>query len=98
VNRRVIFRPQAEAEALEARDWYEAHLPGLGADFTRDVERAIGMISGSPSVFARVHRDVRRVMLKRFPYAIYFRALRDEVLILAVMHGRRHPRRWKSRR
>ena len=97
MTRRVIFRPQAETESLEARDWYEARHAGLGHEFAKDVDRAIGMISDSPGVFARVHGDVRRMMLKRFPYAIYFRAVRDEILILAVMHGRRHPRRWKSR-
>ena len=55
------------------------------------------MIADNPGAFTRIRADVRRSILKRFPYVIYFRALRDEVLILAVMHGRRHPRRWKSR-
>jgi plasmid stabilization system protein ParE len=98
VTRRVNFRPQAEAETLAAREWYEARHAGLGHEFAKDVERAVGLISDSPNVFPKVHADVRRVVLKRFPYAIYFRALRDEVLILAVIHGRRHPGRWKSRR
>jgi plasmid stabilization system protein ParE len=48
--------------------------------------------------FQRVHHEIRRVRLRRFPYAIYFRVSGDEVVVLAVMHGRRHPRRWSSRR
>lgn len=98
MTRRVLFRPQAEAEALEARDWYEARRAGLGREFARDLDRAIDMIADNPAAFARIHGHGRRSILKRFPYAIYFRALRADVLILAVVHGRRHPRRWKSRR
>jgi plasmid stabilization system protein ParE len=41
---------------------------------------------------------VRRALVGRFPYAIYFRATPNEIVVLAVIHGRRHPRRWQSRR
>jgi hypothetical protein len=36
--------------------------------------------------------------MRRFPYAIYFHAMPDEIVVLGVIHGRRHPRRWQSRR
>lgn len=52
----------------------------------------------SAEAFARVHHEIRRVRLRRFPYAIYYRILSDEIVVLAVMHGRRQPRRWQSRR
>jgi plasmid stabilization system protein ParE len=98
VTRRVIFRPEAEAEALEAREWYERCRPGLGGEFVCELERVVREISGSPGTFAKVYGDVRRAILKRFPYGVYFRALSDEVLIVAVIHGRRHPRLWRRRR
>jgi plasmid stabilization system protein ParE len=41
---------------------------------------------------------MRRALVRRFPYAIYFRAAPDEIVVLAVIHGRRHPRHWQSRR
>lgn len=51
-----------------------------------------------PLAYARVHGETRRAPVHRFPYAIYFRAMSDELVVLAVMHGRRLPRRWRSRR
>jgi plasmid stabilization system protein ParE len=51
-----------------------------------------------PLAHPRVHGEARRALVRRFPYAIYFRAMSDEVVVLAVMHGRRFPRRWRLRR
>jgi plasmid stabilization system protein ParE len=57
---------------------------------------AIARIAETPFAFPRVHGDTRRAVLRRFPYAIYFRILDDDIVILAV-HGRQDPQRWKSR-
>jgi len=97
VTRHVSFRPQAEAEALEVRGWYEERRQGLGAEFGQAVDDIISRISENPLAFPGAHGETRRATLRRFPYAIYFRILDDDVIVLAV-HGRQHPRRWQSRR
>lgn len=95
---RLVFRPQAEAELLDARAWYEEQRPGLGQTFAAAVDRALAGIVQNPLAYPRVHGETRRALLQRFPYAIYFRVVSDELVVLAVMHGRRLPRRWQSRR
>jgi plasmid stabilization system protein ParE len=52
----------------------------------------------NPLAYPRVRADTRRGLVRRFPYAVYFRPTADEIVVLAVMHGRRNPRRWRSRR
>jgi toxin ParE1/3/4 len=52
----------------------------------------------NPLAYPRVRGDTRRALVRRFPYAVYFRPTADETVVLAVMHGRRNPRRWRSRR
>jgi plasmid stabilization system protein ParE len=96
VTRHVRFRPQAEAEVLEVRSWYEERRRGLGAEFGAAVDNLVGRIAENPEAFPRAHGDVRRAILHRFPYAIYFRSSSDDIIVLAV-HGRQHPRRWQSR-
>jgi plasmid stabilization system protein ParE len=98
VTPRLVLRPQAETELLDARDWYEDQHPGLGGAFATEVERAVGGILQAPLAYPRVQGEIRRALLRRFPYAIYFRATPDEIVVLAVIHGRRHPQRWQSRR
>ena len=96
MSRRVSFRPEAEAEALEMRDWYEGKRPGLGAEFRAALEETIERIVNSPMQFRLVRGETRRAILNRFPYAVYFRVTDKDILVLAV-HGRQHPRRWQSR-
>ncbi|MBI3455742.1 MAG: type II toxin-antitoxin system RelE/ParE family toxin [Candidatus Rokubacteria bacterium] len=95
---RLVFRPQAESELLDARGWYEEQRPGLGRTFAAAVETALAGIVQNPLAYPRVHGETRRALVRRFPYAIYFRATSDELVVLAVIHGRRLPRRWRSRR
>jgi toxin ParE1/3/4 len=58
----------------------------------------LALIERSPTAFPVVHRDVRRCLLGRFPYALYFRLLPNELRVIACTHLRRHARRWQRRR
>ena len=84
---RVSFRPEAEAEALETRDWYEGRRPGLGAEFRAALEETIERMADNPMQFRFVRGETRRAILHRFPYAVYFRVADNEIVVLAV-HGR----------
>lgn len=95
---RLVFRPEAEAELLDGRAWYEGERVGLGAIFVAAVETTITAILQDPLAYPRVRGDTRRALVRRFPYAVYFRPLGDEIIVLAVMHGRRNPGHWRSRR
>lgn len=92
----VVFRPQADAEAVEVRRWYEARRQGLGDEFGAEVDAAVTRIAEHPHAYPRVRGETRRAVLNRFPYAIYFRATPEEIVVLGV-HGRQDPARWQSR-
>jgi plasmid stabilization system protein ParE len=96
VTRDVVFRPQAEHEALEVRRWYEARREGLGSEFGEEFDEMVGRIAVNPLAFQRVRGETRRGVLNRFPYAVYFRATAKEIIVLAV-HGRQDPSRWQTR-
>ncbi len=78
--------------------WYEGQRARVGQFFAAAVEMTIASILQNPLAYPRVYGDIRRALVQRFPYAVYFRPLGDELVVLAVMHGRRLPRRWQSRR
>jgi plasmid stabilization system protein ParE len=96
VTRGVIFRPQAEDEALEVHRWYEARRPGLGDEFGVEVDAAVARIVDNPLAYPRVRGETRRAVLTRFPYALHFRVTVEDVIVLAV-HGRQDPSRWHGR-
>jgi toxin ParE1/3/4 len=94
----LIVRPLAEADVQEASDWYEEREPGLGSRFVDEVRDTLVRVRHMPLQFPDIGRGMRRALLRRFPYAIYF-ILRDEnrVAILAVLHQHRNPGVWKKR-
>ena len=94
---RFIVRPAAAADIDEAFLWYEGQRAGLGAEFLSAAQALIDPIAENPHKHPVVGRNTRRALLRRFPYAIYYRVYDEIVVVVACMHGRRDPRRWQTR-
>jgi plasmid stabilization system protein ParE len=97
MSRRLIIRPEAEAELAEAFDWYEGRVAGLGAEFLLCVDAILNAILRNPQQYPQVHRAVRRALTRRFPYEVLFVGDDDRVVVLAVFHARRNPKHWQER-
>ena len=95
---RVLFRPAAAAELDEAYRWYEHQRSGLGDQFLAAVDDLVDRLGQNPVAFPVVHRDRRRAVVRRFPYSLIYRAIGDDVIVLACFHGKRNPRVWRTRR
>jgi len=93
----VLIRPAAAADVEEAFLWYERQRRGLGEEFRAELAAALDRVAGSPGLYQVVHRRTHRALLRRFPYGVFYREYPEAVVVVAVMHVRRDPRRWKSR-
>ena len=96
---RIEIHPEAIAEIIAARDWYELHATNLGNDFIKEVDSAIETIDRTPGLWTRYFAigNVRRFLIHRFPFAIVYRHDEEKIQILAVSHLRRRPGYWKTR-
>ena len=94
---KLTFRLAAAADVEEAYRWYEARRAGLGREFLESVQGALDLVMGNPRAYPVVHRETRRVLLKRFPYGLFYRFIEDQVIFVACFHAKRHPRRWRAR-
>ena len=89
---RVEYHPAVEAELNEIRRYYEERSPGLGAQFIDEFERQVLTLAATPQRWMVVAGDLRRCLLQRFPYVIYFRCVGGDLLrVTVVRHVRRHP-------
>jgi plasmid stabilization system protein ParE len=94
----IIFTRPARAELIDAQDWYENEVPGLGRRFRAAVDAVIERMSTSPQQFPVIYKSVRRALLRRFPYALMFVIEADETLtVIACFHGSRDPAQWQKR-
>jgi plasmid stabilization system protein ParE len=98
VSRGLVVRPEVEAELPEAAEWYEVRAFGLAAEFLRAVDACMASVMRNPFQYPIVHEGKRRALVRRFPYSLIYVASEQKVLILACLHGRRHPMRWQQRR
>jgi toxin ParE1/3/4 len=97
--RKVIFRPAALEDVVEAVAWYEVHTPSLGEQLIDEILSATQRAQSNPELFRIIHRDgnVRRVLTNRFPYRVFFSVVDETLFVHAILHGARHDRRWTKR-
>ena len=97
MKRRPVFHSEAERELDEVASYYNAESPGLGYSFLDDVEYAVGQILQYPESAPLVNELVRRKLLRRFPYGIFYSVYPDAIRVLAVAHQKRRPFYWRGR-
>ena len=100
--RQVRIHAAAAEEAAEAAAWYERERPGLGSDFLRALEAALDLLEAEivPLVAApgaAGGRGLKRLLLRRFPYALIARESGREVVVIAIAHTSRRPGYWGGR-
>jgi toxin ParE1/3/4 len=93
----IIVRPEAEEDINDAFLWYESQSIGLGTEFIRSIDASFSSIIRNPSMYAKIHHTIRRALVRRFPYGVFYILDNNTIIILSVMHIRRHPRRWQNR-
>lgn len=91
------FHPEAETELSEAVQYYENVEPGLGQDFAVEAYTAIQRAVAHPQAWTILEGEIRRSLVRRFPYGILYAEDNGGVLVIAVMHLHRMPGYWKER-
>ena len=97
VTKPVKLRAAARVEYDAAGDWYESQRPGLAATFTAAVQQVFDRIASQPQLHAVVVRDVRKAVVRGFPYCVYYRERPTAVVVLSVFHTSRDPAVWQRR-
>jgi len=95
--KKAIFLQPAEQEMLESAQYYESQAKGLGSAFLNEIQRAVKSIESNPESWTLVRGNIRRRLVKRFPYGILYRIEPVEIVIIAVMHLHRNPNYWHDR-
>lgn len=94
----ILFHPDVFLEVKEAYDWYDNQARGLGDDFISELEAAFQTVSELPETWPKFKSDYRRFLLSKFPYSVIYRAQKETIFIVAVMHNSRKPGYWKTRK
>ena len=94
----VVYRRKVGRDLAGAYGWYEEQRPGLGEEFLTAVNATFDAIEHIPEMFRRVHGEVRRANVSRFPYAVFYRIDPKSVVVLTILHTARDPKLWPQSR
>jgi plasmid stabilization system protein ParE len=94
----LIFTQAARVELIDAQDWYESEAPGLGRRFRAALDALVERMSANPRQFPVVFKNVRRALLRRFPYSLFFVIEDKALIVIACFHGSRDPAQCQARR
>jgi toxin ParE1/3/4 len=97
VTRTLIVRPEAEADLAASRLWYEEQHEGLGARFIAAVDTTFRRIEANAMAFSLVRGKLRRALVRRFPFGVFYVLTERHIVVVAVLHAARDPRLWGKR-
>lgn len=93
----VEFLEIAKNELVDAVLYFNEQSEGLGFEFALEIKHAISRITEYPNAWTKLSANTRRCRTNRFPYGIVYQVRGDLILVVAVMHLRKHPDKWKAR-
>ena len=83
-------------DVRDANAWYEGEVEGLGRRFQEAFFQAVAAAAENPEIYFKAYGEFRRVLLKRFPYALYFRVHGETVVFVLLFHGARQPEKLRE--
>ncbi|HEX7185940.1 MAG TPA: type II toxin-antitoxin system RelE/ParE family toxin [Thermoanaerobaculia bacterium] len=95
--RSIFFEEDAKAELRQSAKYYDRQKPGLGSEFTVEISTVLDYIGRHPFASPSVRGGFRRTRVKRFPFDVIYAVEEERIVVVAVMHHRRHPDYWKDR-
>ena len=86
---RVRISPLAKQDIREAIDFYETQRIGLGYELFDEIYATIETVRMNPEAYGHDEIDVRKKLVHRFPYVVFYRKLSDSIDVVAVAHTSR---------
>jgi len=95
---RLVAEPEVDLDVAAAFEWYENERDGLGHEFLEELRETYDRIEDGPFNYQHLRSGIRRALVHRFPYAVYFAVEDDVVVVVAVLHASRDTAEWQRRR
>ena len=80
--------------ALSAR-WHLDEAPHVLASFEEEIDRTLRVILERPELYQTVESTVRRALVRKFPFSVFYRMLPEWIEVIAIVHQSRDPRTWR---
>lgn len=90
MRHKIIVEPRAKTDIVEIKKWYRSQKPGLENEFVSELDKNLSLLKQNPLLFEIKHKNFRVVILKKFPYLVYYFIDQNNVRILAVIGAKQN--------
>jgi plasmid stabilization system protein ParE len=97
ISYEIFVQRDAEREVQEVFDYYEEKSEGLGFEFLRSLDAALQSVKRNPLSYQTIYKESRRVLLRKFPYALFYVVEEKRIVVIACFNQKRHPIGWLRR-
>ena len=87
----------AKSDIRHANIWYNLQKENLGNEFLIEIEKYLVQIQTNPKQFPKHKNSIRKAVLRKFPYCIFFSIQSNIIKVIAVFHNSRNPITWMRR-
>jgi plasmid stabilization system protein ParE len=98
VKQTIVLTDGAQQEIINAFNYYESAQAGIGAMFINYLESTFNSISTNPKGFKKISSKSRQAVVRKFPFIVIYEAIDDQIVILAVFHTSRKPKRKSNKK
>lgn len=88
---KLLISQNAFQELKESQDYYNLQQENLGNIFKNDIQKAINSIQNFPNLYPNITETIKRCLLHRFPFSIFYSVHKDTIIILSIAHQHRKP-------
>ena len=97
VSGEIIVRREAQLEVQKAFQYYQDKSEGLGFEFMRSLDAALQSVKRNPLAYQKIYKKARRILLRKFPYALFYIAEENRIVVIACFHQKRSEIDWLRR-
>ena len=94
---RLLIRPLAANEIIDASDWYNEQKEGLGTEFIAELDSFFNNLLNNPFAYSYFEKPVRQGKIDRFPYLIVYEIFDDQIVVYSVFMAKRSPSRKRTK-
>ncbi|MBA2606165.1 MAG: type II toxin-antitoxin system RelE/ParE family toxin [Acidobacteria bacterium] len=97
VSGEIFVRREAQLEVQKAFQYYQDKSEGLGFEFMRSLDAALQSVKRNPLAYQKIYKEARRILLRKFPYALFYIAEENRIVVIACFHQKRSEIDWLRR-
>ncbi|MGK0412382.1 MAG: toxin ParE1/3/4 [Polaribacter sp.] len=83
---KIVIKPEAEKELLEALEWYDLKKDNLGTELFIEISKVLDTIKENPNLFQKRYKIFRVSFTKKFQYGIHYTLENNTIFVHAILH------------